>query len=184
MHERHMRGDVREIKRLFDGRVAAAHHGHLLVLEEESIAGCAGRHAASTERLFGRQAQILRRRTRRDDQCVAGVRTAIAFEPERPLRQIHAIDVIVQHFGVEALRMLSHPLHQPRSSQSMRIAGPVIDFGGGHELTAFLEACDEQGLAVRARGIDRSRVAGGTRAQNDESGVPRGAHVSSTSSNC
>src|SRR5204862_2233773 len=73
VHDRDARGDVRQIQRLLDGRVAAADHCDRLVLEEEAVAGRARGHAATTERFFSRKAEVFRWRTSRDDQSVESV---------------------------------------------------------------------------------------------------------------
>ena len=52
MDNRHARRDVREVERLLDGCVAAAHDGDRLVAEKEAVAGRAGRHTAAFVRFF------------------------------------------------------------------------------------------------------------------------------------
>ena len=49
MHEDHLAGDVGEIQRLLDRRVAAADHDHFLAAVEEAVAGGAGRDAIALE---------------------------------------------------------------------------------------------------------------------------------------
>jgi len=71
MDQRHLRGVMGEIERLFDGGVAAADHDHLLAAEEEAVAGRAGRHAATAEGFLSRDAQPISPWRRRDDQCTA-----------------------------------------------------------------------------------------------------------------
>src|SRR5690606_38159512 len=95
VHDRDLRRDVRQIQRLLDGRVAAADHGDRLPLEEEAVAGRAGRDAAALVRLLARQAEIFRRSAGRDYQRVARVLAAVRVELERPPRQIDGIDRVV-----------------------------------------------------------------------------------------
>jgi hypothetical protein len=78
MHQGDVTGDVRQVKRLLDRRVAAADDGDRLVAVEETVAGGAGGNAATGIRFLGRQAQILGRSTGGDDQCVAGIGGRIA----------------------------------------------------------------------------------------------------------
>ena len=47
-------------------------------------------------------------------------------------------------------------------------AGIVLDVGGDHQLSARLEAGEQQRLQHRARGVDRGGVAGGAGADDDE----------------
>jgi hypothetical protein len=49
MDEGDLGGDVREIQRLFDRRIAPADDGDLLVTVEKAVAGGAGRDTASAE---------------------------------------------------------------------------------------------------------------------------------------
>src|SRR5204862_337272 len=64
-----------------------------------------------------------------------------------------------------------HALHERRPLQSLDIARPVVDVGGGHELPALLDAGDQERRAIGARGVHRRAVARGARAQNDEAAV-------------
>ncbi len=52
VHDRDLRRELREERRLLHGRVAAADHDQLLVPEEEPVAGGAGRHASTCELLL------------------------------------------------------------------------------------------------------------------------------------
>jgi hypothetical protein len=65
------------------------------------------------------------------------------LQAEWALAQVHRIDVIVDHFGVEALGVLAHALHERRAGEAMRIARPVVDLDRGHELPPFLHAGDQ-----------------------------------------
>jgi len=56
--------------------------------------------------------------------------------------------VIVDDFGAEALGVRLHALHQRRSEQSVRIARPVVDVRGRHELAALLDTGDQHGLRL------------------------------------
>ena len=109
-----------------------------MALVEEAVAGGAGRDAPAAELILRRDAQILGGGAGRDDQRVAGVVAVVAVQHERALREIDRVDVIVDDFGVEALGVRLHALHQRRAQQAVRVAGPVVDFGGGHELAALL----------------------------------------------
>ena len=177
MHQRDMRRDVSEVESFFDGGIASADDGDALVLEEEPIARRAGGDAAAAEVLFRRKSQVFRRGAGGDDQRVARVCAAIALETKRSLRQIHGIDVIVDDLSIEALRMFAHALHQSRAGQIVRIARPVVDFDGRHELAAFLHAGDQHGAAVGARGVDGRCIACRAGTQDQEPRVTGTAHV-------
>ncbi len=68
VQQRHLGGEPREEHRLFHRRIAAAHHGNLLVAEEESVARRATRHAVADQRLFAGQSQPARARARGHNQ--------------------------------------------------------------------------------------------------------------------
>jgi hypothetical protein len=67
-----------------------------------------------------------------------------------------------------------HLLHEPGALDDVGEARVILDVGGDGELAARLDALDEQRLEVGARGIDRRRVAGRPRADDDESFVANG----------
>jgi hypothetical protein len=78
------------------------------------------------------------------------------------------MDVIEDHFRVEALGMLLEALHQFRPLHAVRVARPIVNFGGGHQLPALRQAGDECRLEVGTRGIHCGSVTGGTRTENNE----------------
>ena len=94
-----------------------------------------------------------------------------------PAREIHLVDVVHHDLGVEALGVLAHALHQPRAGEAVRVARPVVDLGGGHQLAALFHAGEQQRLAIGARGVDGGGIAGGTGAEDDQPGVTGTAHV-------
>ncbi len=73
VNERDVRGDVGEVDRFLDCRVAAADDRHSLVAIEETVAGGAGRDAAAAKLRLGIEAEIARRRAGRDDERIAAV---------------------------------------------------------------------------------------------------------------
>ena len=160
VHHRDRFGDVREIQCFFHRGVAATDHGDVLALEEEAVAGGAGRDALAHERLFGRQPEILRRCPGRDDQRIAGVGARVAFEAERFLAQGRRVNMVVDEFGVEALGVLLEAGHQIRPLDAHGVGRPVVDVGGGHQLAAGSQPGDDHRLQVGAGGVDRGGVAG------------------------
>jgi hypothetical protein len=119
----------------------------------------------------------LRRRTRGDDERIAGVLAVIAAEAEGAVAQIDLVDMVRDDLGLESLRVGAHALHERRSLQVFDIARPIVHIGSGHELSALLQPGDEQGISIRARRIDSRGVACRTRAQDEETTVPDNAHV-------
>jgi hypothetical protein len=171
VHDGDLAADVREIQGFLDRGVAAPDHGHVLAPVEEAIAGRARRDAAAAEARFRFEAEILGARAGRDDQRVAGVGAVVALQAERPLREIGLDDVVVDQLRVEALGVPPHPVHQVGALQPLDVAGPVVDVGRRHQLAALLESGDQHRLQVGAGGIDRGRVAGRARAEDQQAGV-------------
>ena len=175
MHQRHMGGDVGEINRLLDRRIAAADDDNPLAPKEESVAGGAGGDAKTLELLLARQAQPSGLGARRDNERVAGVNLAeVAEKLERAAAEPRFNDMIRNEFRADMLGLGAHLVHQPGALDRLGEAGVVLDIGGDHQLPALLEAGDQHRLQHRAGGIDRRRIAGGAGAQNNDAGVARG----------
>jgi len=172
-------GDVGQVQRFFHGGVAATDHDHVLVAVEEAVAGGAGGHATALEGLFAGDAQVLGGRAGGDDQGIAGVLGAVTDQLERALGDIGGVDVVEDDLGFEALGMRLHAAHQVRAHQAVRIPGPVVHLGGGHQLAALLQAGDHDGLEVGARGVDGGGPAGRAGTKDQQAGVLGVAHVSS-----
>ncbi|MPM35580.1 hypothetical protein SDC9_82173 [bioreactor metagenome] len=164
-------GDVGQIQRLFDGGVAAADHADGLLAVEEAVAGGAGRHALAHEGFFGRQAEVTGGCAGGDDQRVTGVGAAVAGEGEGALAEVDLVDVVEHDAGLEALGVLQKALHQLGALHAHHVGGPVVHFGGGHELAALGQAGDQQRLEVGARGVDGGGVASGAGAEDQDFGV-------------
>ncbi|MCY1182711.1 hypothetical protein D9M73_232840 [compost metagenome] len=77
--------------------------------------------------------------------------------------------MVEHHFGLEALGVLLHTLHQRRAGQAVGVARPVVDFGGGGQLAAGLHAGDQQRLEVGTGGIHRGAVTGRAGTENNHS---------------
>ena len=172
-----MVGDVGQVQRLLHGGVAAADNADLLAAIEKAVAGCAGGNAFALESLLGGEAEVLRRGARSDDQCVTGVGRLVALQGERPLRKVRRVDVVMDHLDAELFGMPAHAFHQVGTLQVVGIAGPVLDLRGGHELTALLEAGHHHRTEICAGSVDRGRVTGGARAEDQQAAVLGFAHV-------
>jgi hypothetical protein len=64
------------------------------------------------------------------------------------LAQIDRTDRVEHDFGIESFGMRLKPGHQFRAHDAIDIGRPVIDFGGGHQLTALLQAGDQTGFRL------------------------------------
>ena len=164
-------GEVGEVERLFDRRIAAADHRDILAAIEEAVASSAGRHAEAHEGLLRRDAQPLGLRAGGDYQRIRGVdRAGIASGTERPHIEVDLGDDVVDDLGADMLGLFEHLLHQPRTLDRIGKARIVFDIGGDHQLAALLQAGDKHRLQHGAGGIDRRRVARRAGADDDELG--------------
>ena len=171
MHQIDLAGDVGQVQGFFHRGVAAADHGHVLILVEKTIAGGAGRYAATLEGFFRGDAQIFGSGAGGNNQRVTGVFAGVAHQPERALRQVGSMDMVKHGFGIETLGMRLQARHQIRAHQAVRITGPVVHFGSGHQLATHLHAGDDHGLEVGAGGIHGRGPAGGARAEDEQGAV-------------
>ena len=87
------------------------------------------------------------------------------------------MDMVVDDFRVVALRMPQHAVHEFRALQPLDVAWPVVYIGRRHELPALFDAGNDDGIQVRARGVDRRRVAGGPRAEDENTAMLQVTHV-------
>ena len=83
--------------------------------------------------------------------------------PSSSRHHMLALDARADIFGLSP-----HLLHQPWPLDRLRKSGVILDVGRGHQLAARLEAGQHQRLQQSARGVDRRRVGGRPRADNDK----------------
>ena len=168
------RSDVREVERLLDRRIPAPDHRHRPVLEEEAVAGRAGRYAGAPVPLLRGQAEILRRGAGGDDERIAGVDVLVPDETEGALVEMGAVDVVEDRLRAESPGMGLHASHEIRPLQSLDVARPVVDVRGGGHLPAHLEAGHHDRGEVRAGRVQGGRAPGRTRTEYEEPAVPQG----------
>ncbi len=72
--------------------------------------------------------------------------------------------------------MLLEALHQVGALHAVHVGGPVVHFGGGHQLAALGDAGDQGRLEVGAGGIDACGVARRAGAQDQDLAVLWSAH--------
>ena len=181
VHQGDRGGEPGQVQGLLDRGVAAAHHRHRLGAEEEAVAGGAGRDAAALVPLFRRQAEVAGGGAGGDDQRVAAVLGVAAGQPERRRAERDRGHLVEGQRHLVALRVALHAVHQVRPLQARDVARPVVDVGGGHQLPARLHAGDQQQVEAGAGGVDRGRVAGRARAQDDQLVPARVAHGADSS---
>ena len=97
----------------------------------------------------------------------------VSDEAKRSLVEVSGVNVIEDRLRTEPRRVGVHAGHQVRALQSLDVARPVVDVGGGRHLTAHLESGDHDRVQVRTGRIESRRATGRTRAEDEEAAVPR-----------
>ena len=170
----HRARELGEEVRLFHRRVAAADDQYRLALEEEAVAGRAGRHAVAHQPRLGFDAE---------QRAVAPVETISASQVnssslarKRNGRFERSTDSTspVDELGAEARGLSAEPLHHLGPHQALGKARVVLDLGGDRQLAARLSAFDDQRREVRARGVESGREAGRTGAEDEDFVMLRG----------
>ena len=85
---------------------------------------------------------------------------------ERALAQARGMDLVGDHFGLEALGVPA--LHQVRSLDAVGVGRPVIHIGRGHELAALRHAGDQHRPQVGPRRCNRGGITRRAGAENQE----------------
>ena len=164
----HLGREAGQVGRLLERGVAAADDGDLAVLEEEAVAGRAGRHAAATQPRLAVEAEPQRRRAGGDDHGLGAVFGAARPDAERPLGEVDAVDVDVDEARAEPLGLGAHRGHQVGALDAVREARVVLDVAGQHQLAAGRGARQHDRLEVGAGGVDRGGQPGRAGADDDD----------------
>ena len=159
-------GEFGQEQRFFHRRIAAADHHDLATAIKEAVAGGAGRDAKAFELLFGRQPQPFRLRAGGKDDGIGGKGgAAIRLRGERASGQIKCGDNVRNHLGPHRPGVIFHPDHQI-GALHFAVARPVLDLGGDGQLPAGLHALHQDRVQHGAGRIDRSGIAGGAGADD------------------
>src|SRR5439155_730148 len=102
----HPATEPREVERLLECRVAAAHDHDVPVLEEEAVARRARRHAVAHGQALRRQPEHLGGGAGGDDDGLRLERGIVGPHDEGPAGEIDPGDVLAEHVGAEALGLL------------------------------------------------------------------------------
>src|SRR5262249_17389149 len=140
-------------------------------------AGGASGYAVTLEFLLGRQVEPARLGAGGNNHAVGEVVTAgIAIDSERASAEVDLAHMVGNELGPDMLGLLLHLLHQPGALDDVGEAGIILDVGGDGELSAGLDALDQNRLQHGSGGIDRSRIAGSARTDDDQLGSVSFAH--------
>ena len=176
--------NLREIKRFFNGRIAAAHNGHRFAAIEEPVAGGTPRHAAALVLGFAFKTKVLGARARRNNERITRVRTHVAFQANRFFFEVRGVNDVKDDLGVKSLGLLKQVLHQLRALDAVDRTRPVVHFGGRHQLAALLHAGDQERLEIGAGGVDGGGVSRRTGADDNNRCVNALAHGCFLSNSC
>ena len=144
-----------EVGGLLAGRVAAAHHGHVLFAVEKSVARGAGADALPAEFGLGRETEVFGRGSRGDDQRFGlDLLLAVDHDVERTRREVGARDVARADVGAEPLGLPAHQPHQVGTAHAVGMSREILDVGGRRQLSARFDAFVKHRLEVGARGVD------------------------------
>src|SRR5436190_234018 len=89
-------------------------------------------------------------------------------DPERPLREVDAGDVVGDELGAEALRLAAEVAHHHGPHDPVRIPRIVLNVAREHQLATPLEALDHEWLQLGAGAVERRRIPGGAAADDDQ----------------
>jgi len=92
-------GETSEEQSLFHGGVTTPHHRHPAPLEEEAVAGGAGRHPIARSRSSPGMPSQRPRRPWRDDRRGLLLRRSLDLDPEGPGREVDTGDVAADEAG-------------------------------------------------------------------------------------
>ena len=113
--------------------------------------------------------------TGRDDDRPGEVDVALGDDALGVGGQVHLGHVFGHQLRAEPLGLLAHGVHQVRALDPAGEAGEVLHVGGVHERAASgNRALENERLELGTGGIQRGRVPGGTRSDDDD--VVNGAH--------
>ena len=174
MNQGDVAGDIGQIKRFFNRRIAATNDGNRFAAVKETIASGTGGNALAGKFLFRGQAEILSRGAGGNNQRIAGIGAGVADQRERLLGQLCRVNLIENNFCLEAASMRLKTRHQFGTLHAISIRWPVVHFGGGHQLAALGHTGDQHRFQIGAGGIDGGSVTGGAGAQDNEGGVANG----------
>src|SRR5690606_16368109 len=142
--------------------------------EDRAAAPRGGPQALAWKARLARQAEPLGLRARRDDHRLGPPLLVVVAGPEaeRSLREIDAVNVFGPDLDALTEPLVTEVLHQRRARDFLGEARVVLDVVGDHQLTAEDPAAgqplEHEGLQVRSGRVDACRVAGGTRADDDD----------------
>ena len=166
VNDRYLGGDVTEIQGFLDCRVAATDHRDGFATIEKAVTGCACRNAAPLVGFLRFETQVHCGCSGGNNQSIAGVAAVVPIEAKRVLRDVGLVDVVVNYFSIEALRMAQHAIHELWPLQAFNVTRPVIHIGCRHQLATLFDPGDDDRIKIGTGRVHGSCVSGWSRAQN------------------
>ena len=168
--QRDRRAEACEEVRLLHRGVAAAHHDNRLAAEEEAVARRTIRDSLAGIFEFARHVEMpVIRSGGHNDRARLEILAAAQMHGFEFALQIRRFHVVEHDLGAEAFGLPLHAFHEVGAHHAVGEAGVVLDLRGVDELAARGERpCDDDGLETCTGQIDRGRIAGGARSDNDD----------------
>jgi hypothetical protein len=159
--QRHLGAEPGEERRLLDRRVATAHHGDVLVAEEEAVTGGTPGDAAARELQLVGQPELAVARAHGQDHRSRREGVGGRLDDLDVAGQVDLDHVVGHQLGAEPLGLGAHLVHQRGTHDPVAEPREVLHLGGVHQrATGGDGALEHQGLQAGPRGVHRCGVAG------------------------
>ena len=168
VHDDDLGREVRQEGRLLHRGVAAADDGQTTILEEEAVAGRAVGDAAAGELVLAGHVHVAVLRAGGQDDGARVEDLVLGRHGLHVTLEIDGDDVLVANVRAELLGLLAHVVHELGALNALRETGEVLDLGRVHERATRSQLTGQHdGGEAGAGRVDRGRVAGRTRADDD-----------------
>ena len=158
MNDRDVLAELRQEVGLLHGGIATAHHGDLLVLEEEAIARRTGGYATAQHLLLAGNVQVARGGAGSQDHRTGLILLAIGPHLLDLAGQVDLLHVLLTQVSAETLGLGAHLFHQIRAHDALLESGKVLHLGGLHQQSAVLHALENHRVQLGACRVYSSGV--------------------------
>ena len=170
VHQGDLGGEPGEEGGFLDGGVAAADDDDVLLAEEEAVTGGAPADTVAGQPVLALDLELAVARAHGEHDGAGTVRGAVGEADGLDVAlELDGGDVVGNEDGAEPLGLGAELLHQLGTHDAVGETGVVLDVGGVDErATGGDRALEHQGSEVRARSVDRRRVARGAGTDDDQ----------------
>ena len=164
----HALGELRQGQRLLHRRVAAANHGGHPVAQQRPIAGGAMTDALAVQSGFARYAELLQRRSGRDDHGACRELAVAGHEPPRLALLLEALQHGRHKFRAGGIGLFLRHRAEVVARNAVRVAGKALDLLDAQKLSADDIAGEHQRPAAELCGRHPGRHPGNSAAGDDD----------------